>query len=290
MAAVLLACLAGVSFGGLGVALRLGLSRVPDAEVGAFASVAIGFLVALPIAAGVGALDVIHPAQLWPFLALGVLVPGISQVLYVRAVRDIGPTRTNVLIGIVPLLSAVAAIVLLGEPLRAGLAVGTVLIVAGAVSLAWERVRPADFVSAGIVWALATVVLYATRDNVSRWAADDGETPGAQAACALLAAAASTHFAYLLIARRGRSPLPAIAAATRPFLLSAVCMGVGYTALLAAFERGRVTVVSPLNSTYALWTVVLATVFLGRTEAVNRRLVLAALLIVGGGALIGATR
>jgi drug/metabolite transporter (DMT)-like permease len=272
------------------VTLRRGLARLPDAEVGAFASAALGFLVALPVAAAVGALDALDLAHLWPFLALGVLAPGVSQVLYVLAVRDIGPTRTNVLIGSVSLLSAVVAIVLLGEPLRAGLAVGTLLIVAGAVSLAWERVRPADFVSAGIVWALATVALYATRDNVSRWAGDDGETPGARAACALLASAAATQLVYLLVTRRPRPALHAIGASARPFLLAGVCMGVAYTALLSAFERGRVTVVSPLNSTYALWAVVLAAVFLGRTEAINNRLVLAALLVVGGGALISATR
>jgi drug/metabolite transporter (DMT)-like permease len=289
MTAELLACVSGVSFGALGVALRSGLSRIPDAEVGALASAALGFVVALPIAAAAGALDAVDLSQLWPFLALGVLVPGVSQVLYVLAIRDIGPTRTNVLVGSVPLFAAIVAIVFLDEPLRAELAVGTLLIVAGAVSLAWERVRPADFVSAGIVWAVGAVALYATRDNVSRWAAGDGDTPGAQAACTLLAAAAMTQLAYLLV-RRGRPALAAIGASLRPFLLSGVCMGVAYTALLSAFERGRVTVVSPLNSTYALWAVVLAVLFLGRTEAINRRLVLAALLIVGGGSLIGATR
>lgn len=289
MAAVLLACLAGCSFGALGVSLRFGLAQLADAEVGAFASAALGFLVALPIAAAVGALDSIDLSRLWPFLALGVLAPGASQVMYVLAIRDIGPTRTSVLIGSVPLFAAVAAIVALGEPLRAELAIGTVLVVAGAVSLAWERVRPAEFVSRGIVWALGSVALYATRDNVSRWAAGDGTTPGAEAACALLAAAATTQLVYLL-ARRGTPVLTTIGAAARPFLPSGICMGVAYVALLSAFERGRVTVVSPLNATYALWAVVLAALLLGRTEAINRRLVVAALLIVGGGALIGATR
>jgi hypothetical protein len=51
-----------------------------------------------------------------------------------------------------------------------------------------------------------------------------------------------------------------------------------------------VTIVSPLNATYALWAVVSGVIFVGRREAINRRLMLAALLIVGGGALIGAPR
>ena len=57
-----------------------------------------------------------------------------------------------------------------------------------------------------------------------------------------------------------------------------------------AFDRGRVTVVAPLNATQSLWAVLLAALVLGRSEAIGRRLVLAAVLVVAGGVLIGATR
>jgi uncharacterized membrane protein len=67
-------------------------------------------------------------------------------------------------------------------------------------------------------------------------------------------------------------------------------MGMVYVTLVAALDRGRVTVVAPLNGTNALWTVLFAALVLGRAEAVGRRLVLAAALIVAGGALVGATR
>ena len=50
------------------------------------------------------------------------------------------------------------------------------------------------------------------------------------------------------------------------------------------------TVVAPLNATQSLWAVLFAAVFLGRTEAVGARVVLAATLVVAGGVLIGATR
>jgi hypothetical protein len=46
----------------------------------------------------------------------------------------------------------------------------------------------------------------------------------------------------------------------------------------------------PLNATQSLWGVLLAAVFLGRAEAVGIRLVAAAVLVVTGGVLIGATR
>src|SRR5262249_4361536 len=57
-----------------------------------------------------------------------------------------------------------------------------------------------------------------------------------------------------------------------------------------AFDRGRVSIVAPLNATQSLWAVVFAAVLIGRGEAIGRRLVVAGVLIVAGGAPIGAVR
>jgi len=50
------------------------------------------------------------------------------------------------------------------------------------------------------------------------------------------------------------------------------------------------TVVSPLVATESLFGVLLAYVFVRHTEGVGRRLALGALLVVAGGAVIGAVR
>ncbi len=64
-------------------------------------------------------------------------------------------------------------------------------------------------------------------------------------------------------------------------------MGLAYSALVSAFHHGRVTVVSPVHGMYALWGVLLSAVFLRKTELISPPLVVAAALIVCGGALIG---
>jgi hypothetical protein len=51
-----------------------------------------------------------------------------------------------------------------------------------------------------------------------------------------------------------------------------------------------VTVVAPLAGTGVLWTVVFAAMFLGRTELVGRRLVVVAVLVLAGGAIVAASR
>ncbi len=76
----------------------------------------------------------------------------------------------------------------------------------------------------------------------------------------------------------------------RAFLLPGVLFGFSYAALFEAYYRGRVTVVSPLVATESLWGVLFSALLLRRSELVGGRLVVGAVLIVSGGALIGATQ
>ena len=75
-----------------------------------------------------------------------------------------------------------------------------------------------------------------------------------------------------------------------PFVVPGVCFGLSYVALFAAFHEGRVSVVSPLVATESLWGGALSVLLRRRSELVGRQLVLGAVLIVAGGALIGAFR
>jgi drug/metabolite transporter (DMT)-like permease len=288
--AVLLAALAGVLFGALAVAVRVGLQRDRDPEGGAFVAAALGFslvaLFAVPLALADGA----EIEGLWGFALVGAVVPGLSQIVFVRAIRDAGASRTAVIIGTAPLLSAGLAVIFLDEPLQPALAVATVAIVLGSALLVWEPSRPPHFLAAGILLALLAASLFAVRDNLVRWISLDSDADPLLAATVSLGAAALALLAYLTAARRARPVRARINAALPAFAPAAVCLGSAYIALLLAFSRGDVTVVAPLNATQSLWGVLLAAVFLGGSEAVGTRVVLAAALVVAGGVLIGITR
>lgn len=290
MGAVVLALVAGFMFGALGPALRHGLGAVPDAELGAFHSVAVGLVVAAIIAAAAGQLAGLRLAEAWPFLLIGIFVPGISQGLFARAIRDIGASRTIIITAIAPLLAGLAAILFLDEPLRLWLLVGALLVVGGAMTLAWEPTRPEGWQRIGILWALAGVTLFAARDTTARWVIGARDVPGMRAAVCLFLGAAVSMLAYLLVSRRGQQPLRRVVTTVRPFALAGVLFGAGYCLLFEAFERGKVTVVSPLNGTFALWGVVVSALVMRKAEAVTPRVALAAALIVAGTATVAATR
>jgi drug/metabolite transporter (DMT)-like permease len=283
MAAVLLALASAVLFGALAVTIRLATRRGADPETGALATTAIS-LVACGSAVLVvgGEID-----DLWPFVAAGMIAPGASQILFFRAVRDIGPARTTVVVGTAPVVAALIAIVALDEPLRAALVIATVLIVSGGVALAGEPLRPDSFRRVGVVLALAASTLFAARDNVVRELQVDSDVEPLAAAAATLVGGGLVIVAYLLAARRGRV-LEGMA--LHLWLPSGLLFAASYAALFEAYDRGRVTVVSPLVATESLWGVVLAALVLRRSEMIGRRLVAGALLVVAGSALIGVAR
>ena len=282
---MLFACLAGMFFGGLNITLRRGLDRVRDVDAASAVIASVGLL-AIGTATAVLARGA-EVAELWPFLLIGAVVPGLSQLGVVHAVRAAGASRAGILFGMAPLFSALIAIVAFGEPLRRPLVVGTLLVVAGGVTLAWERQRPVGYRAYGAILAVAVAVLFGLRDNVARTAGEDvSADPLAQSTAIMLGA---TLVLALNLLRQG----DAVARAGRalaPFASSGALAALAQLTLFEALDRARVTVVAPLAGTGVLWTVVFAAIFLGRSEPVGRRLVVVALLVLAGGALVAATR
>lgn len=286
--AVLLGCVAGACFGAVNVAVRIGLDRHPDPVIGGFVTAVVAFL----LVAAAAAITVRHGvtlAAIWPFLVAGTIVPGASQILWIQAIKAAGASRAAIVMGTSPLLAALLAIAVLGEPVRTPLVVGTLLVVAGGAAVAWERRRPTDFRAVGVVLALGVAVCLAARDNVARLVLSDRHVPALAAAAALVAGACCFLLVHVVVVRRRDLRPRAIARAVVPFLPAGLLMGLVYLTLLSALDHGRVTVVAPLNGTNALWTVLFSALVIRRLELVGRRLVLAALLVVAGGALIGAT-
>jgi drug/metabolite transporter (DMT)-like permease len=283
---VLLAAVAGLCFGALAVAVRWGLQRGVDPVVGALASAAVATVICSAAAAGTIAADGVDLGQLWPFFAVGLLAPGASQICLTQAVRHAGPSRAAILMGMAPMLSILIALTLLDEPFHVLLVVGTALIVAGGVALVSERRRPDHFHLRGGALALICAGLFAARDNLLRLGARDVHPPPLEAATATLLAATACIAAYLVATGRirVRGLGPALVASTP----AGLALAGGYGALLGAYGHGRVSIVAPLNATGSLWAVLLAAVLVGRSEMIGRRVVAAGVLVVLGGAVIGA--
>ena len=289
MDAVLLGLLAGALFGAMTVAVRAGLLRGGDPALGGVVITGSALVVAAALAVPSVVEEGLDLDTLLPFAAIGFFVPGLSQLLFILAVRYAGPSRAAILVGTAPLGSVLLAMALLDEPLRPALLVGTGLIVAGGAALALDPGRPAGFRMLGVVLALSCAALFAARDNAVRWIARDDDVPPLQATAATLLAATLATTLYVLITRRDVTRARARTTA-RAFLPAGLLLAFAYGALVTGFDRGDVGIVAPLNATQSLWGVAFAALVYGQREAIGRRTVLASALIVLGGALIGAFR
>jgi drug/metabolite transporter (DMT)-like permease len=276
-----------VLFGAMSVAVRFAVRESGDAELGSLAMSSVAFVITAAI--GLAATRRPDLAAVWPFLIAGTLAPGLSQVFFVRGVREAGAARTSVLMGTAPLVAVAIALIFLGEPAQAPLLVGAGLIVAGGIALARERVRPADFRRLGVVFALTATVLFAVRDNVLRAIAKGTDVPALVAAPASLLAGLATIAFFLTVARPGPWAR-GYGRQLRLFLPAGVFFALSYAALFEAYYRGGVSVVAPLVATESLWGVLFSAVFLRRSELVGPWLIAGAALIVAGGVLIGVSR
>jgi drug/metabolite transporter (DMT)-like permease len=281
--AVGLGILSGAAFGALAVSLRFALRRESDPILGAFVSTAIAAAVCAVASAGSVGGDVV------PFVLAGLVAPGLAQVTYTWAIREAGPSRAAIASGLQPVFAAVIAILLLDEPLRAPLAAGALLVVLGGAALVRERVRPEHFRWLGVGLAFVTEALFAARDNLLRWLAGDTDVDPLLASAVSLGAGAAVM--ALVVARPGSGLTGARFLRALPiFAPAGLLFGLAWAALVEAFYRGKVTVVSPLIATHALWAIAFSALLIRRSEAIGRHVLAGAALVVAGGALIGVFR
>jgi drug/metabolite transporter (DMT)-like permease len=284
MTAIVLAGLSAFLFGAMTVLVRIALGGGAAPEVGTLYTIVPAFSVTAVVAlARGGGSDL---AEAWPFLFAGILAPGIAQILFTFAVRDAGASRTSVTVGTAPLFAVAAALLLLDEPLVAGLVVGGALIVTGGILLASDRARPEQFTRIGLVYALLCTIAFALRDPLVRWLGTEvTDVEPILAASVTMLTGTVVSLAFVLWRRT-----PVGWGAAVPFVAAGVCYGLSYVFLFEAFYRGRVSVVSPIVATESLWGVVLSWLVLRKSEHVGARLVLGAVLVVAGGVLIGIYR
>lgn len=290
---VVFACITAVLFGALTVAIRLGL-RHSSPQAGA-AAVSVGaFLVAGLITAFVFPFqEVGELGGLWRFVVAGAIAPGAAQIVYTWSVRTAGASRTGILIGAAPVISALLAIAFLDEAFEIALVVGTVAIVLGTAALVGERDRAARVRLIGTVFGVLTATFFAISAVLVRWASTETEIAPLVAATVTLAAGAAVNVVAMLplYARSGQSlsdHVHGIVGAARAYYPAGALFGLAYITLLEAYERGPVTVVSPLTATESLFAVLFAALLLGaQADAINRRVLAAGALVVGGGVIVG---
>ena len=288
---IALTCLAGMLFAVNATFTRLALDRTRvRTDVAAAATVMTAAAVASVIAiiGGVRLSD-LSWAESQGFFVIGAIVPGVAQLTFYAAIRMAGPSRSAIMLGTVPVWSVVLATIFLNEHWSASVVAGTLLAVVGSVLLATEGITKASVSRLGLALAALTALQFAIRDVLARSVTQGSNLDSPAAAAVTLWVGAVVLIGVGVGTAKPREFSKNLRRSMPAMLIPGIAVGLAMPALLAAFERSRVGVVSPLlGATQTVGAVLLSGLLIGGTE-INRRVVLAVIVTLAGGTLIGVT-
>ena len=289
---IALTCLAGMLFAVNATFTRLALDRTRvRTDVAAAATVMTAAAVASVIAiiGGVRLSD-LSWADSQGFFVIGAIVPGLAQLTFYAAIRMAGPSRSAIMLGTVPVWSVVLATIFLNEHWSASVVAGTLLAVVGSALLATEGITKASVSRLGLALAALTALQFAIRDVLARSVTQGSNLDSPAAAAVTLWVGAVVLIGVGVGTAKPREFSKNLRRSMPAMLIPGIAVGLAMPALLAAFERSRVGVVSPLlGATQTVGAVLLSGLLIGGTE-INRRVVLAVIVTLAGGTLIGVTR
>ena len=289
---IALTCLAGTLFAVNATFTRLALDRTRvRTDVAAAATVMTAAAVASVIAiiGGVRLSD-LSWAESQGFFVIGAIVPGVAQLTFYAAIRMAGPSRSAIMLGTVPVWSVVLATIFLNEHWSASVVAGTLLAVVGSALLATEGITKASVSRLGLALAALTALQFAIRDVLARSVTQGSNLDSPAAAAVTLWVGAVVLIGVGVGTAKPREFSKNLRRSMPAMLIPGIAVGLAMPALLAAFERSRVGVVSPLlGATQTVGAVLLSGLLIGGTE-INRRVVLAVIVTLAGGTLIGVTR
>jgi uncharacterized membrane protein len=302
--AVWLSLGAAVSFGMAGVLLKRGL-QYASALTAAVISVTVTTIFVWIVVAATGSLAVMLTWAVLPFLAAGLIAPGLARLAFFTGVQRIGVSRASAVVSAAPMFAVGAAALVLGEQPPSAVVGGAVLVVGGGALLSYRGARETGWRRRDLAFPIMAALGFAFRDTLSRWGLMQFPHPLAAAAVAT-GMSLAVMWVFAAVRAWGLATTPADPGAAPPdavktraggvwsfhpvgaaFLVtSGLCEGTAYLTMWRALAIGNVSVVSPLVNSHALFAVLLAAVFLRDIERVTWRIVVACVLIVAGVLLV----
>lgn len=222
------------------------------------------------------------------FGSAGLVGTMLGRAFYYAGIARVGASRAEPIKGSMPLYATVVAVLVLGERLSSGRAIGIVLIVLGVAIVSRELATDSRGVDANpreLLFPLVGAFFYAMEPTFAKVGFAEG-TPVLVALSIKTLTATLTFLGYL----RLRGALPSSAGLRASKLRWYLGAGLANTAFLlayyAALEIAPVTLVVPIMQTSPLFVLVLSLAFLPRLERVTPRLVAAASVLVAGAVLV----
>lgn len=214
------------------------------------------------------------------FVAVGLLVPGVTRVLSFRGIRTMGSSITSTIINTTPMFSTLLAIALLGERPGALVLLGVFLTVGGLATVSWVGSQ-SDYKKSELIYPFLCALIFSLKDVTVRWALGAGD--GQPTFSAGIAALTSTIQIFLITRYvQGEKFVVPPWPVARWFVWSGIFTGGSFLFMYLALSMERVTIVAPLINSYAVFVLLLTPFMARRIESVTAQKIAGAALVVAG--------
>jgi uncharacterized membrane protein len=225
------------------------------------------------------------PAMIY-YVISGCIQPLFARALFYQGITRIGVARAGPLRGIEPLFASAIAVVFLHERPGGLVFLGTLLIVASLWLISGKQQGDTRWRVLDALFPISAALISAISQTLRKQALTIIPDPIVAVAMVtsvslvlLIGFVLVTRRTHQLRLERGGFPF---------FFCAAIIAALAQVANFIAIGRGQLSVIIPLLNTSPLFTVFFSAVFLRKIETVNSRIVLGAVLMVGGVVLITA--
>jgi uncharacterized membrane protein len=284
---VLFALLAMVCFAADNLFVTKGLMRTPNPIMAAFITLSVNVLFFLVYALSTGVLAEVRLSEIYLFVVSGFLAPGLARILSYKGFHTVGMSIAVPIINGEILFAVGLAIIFLNEPVEPEIVAGVVSVVAGLVLLGHESGRKDPDSGSGtmryryLAYPLLASLCYGTSLFFRKLGLNLCGSPILGAlftggtSWVIIATAITTSRNYTQFWEVRRESLVY-------FLMAGCSTCVSWYSLFHALHLERVSIVTPIATSYSLLTLLLSHLFLKDVERITRRVVIASVLVVGG--------
>ena len=287
-----LAILSGLGFAGSSVFIRQAVFRTKEAGTSVFISVLFGVLVfslVLVISGNAGQLGTASWQAIAALAGAGIIHFALGRWLTYYSLRLIGANQSSPLRGSSTLVSVVLGITLVDERFTWGLAWGVCFIIIGVTLVSVESggdgmsditTTRKDSIK-GIAAALLGGICYGISPVLVKIAIEEGNSPYTG-----IFISYSTAFVFMFIHRliihKLGEVLVSYKKAIVPMSVGVISISVAQICRYVSLDYIPVSVVSPLNSTATLFTILLSFIINRRIELFTWKIIVGAILVVSG--------
>ena len=218
------------------------------------------------------------------FVVAGVFAPGIGRTLSYVGIEKIGVARSVPIVNSSPIFASVFAVIFLAEVWLPQNILGTLLVISGVVILSVAKPAHGQWRKFDVVYPLVGAMAFGASANLRKAGLGFVNIPVLAAA---VTAASAALFSFALLQFRGGKAAFKLTRASAMWLFAAGIFNTAATlSVFYALSRGKVVIVEPLVSANPVLTLLFTAIFLRDLEALNRRVIIGALLAVTGTILV----